>query len=181
MSEGRPPPLYGLTAEFAEKEQIIDAARRAYAAGYRRMDTFTPYPIEEMPEALGRDGTAVPLITLIGATTFGLGGFFMEWISMGVLYPLNVGGRPYNSWPSFIPVTFEMTILGGALSALVAMLALNRLPQPHHPVFNAPNFERASQDRFFLCIESIDPKFDVTATKNFLLELKPLNVAEVSS
>ena len=176
-----PRPLYGLSAEFAAKEQIVAATRRAYAEGYRKMDDYSPFPIEELPEALGRGDTAVPLITLMGGTIFGLGGFFMEWISMAKLYPLNVGGRPFVSWPSFIPVTFEMTILGGALSATIGMIMLNRLPQPYHPVFNAPNFARASQDRFFLCIECADPKFDLTMTGDFLRRLNPISVSEVPS
>lgn len=177
MSE--PGSLYGLAAEFVHKEQIIHATRRAYAEGYRKMDAYSPFPIEELPDALGRSNTAVPLCTLIGGTVFGLGGFFMEWISMSQLYPLNVGGRPFNSWPSFIPVTFEMTILGAALSALTSMIVLNRLPQPYHPVFNARNFARASQDRFFLCIESADPKFDPAKTRTFLQGLNPVTVSEV--
>jgi hypothetical protein len=172
--------IYGLSAEFREKEEILRATHRAYAEGYRRMDAYTPFPMEELPIALGRKGTAVPLITLIGGTIGGLGGFFMEWYAMGIGYPLNVGGRPYMSWPSFIPVTFELTILGAALSAVISMIALNKLPQPHHPIFNAANFERASQDRFFLCIEAADPKFDLLATRRFLQDLDPLNVAEVN-
>jgi hypothetical protein len=174
-----PGSIYGLSAEFLEKEEIIEAARRAYAAGYRRMDAYTPIPIEELAPALGSTWTAVPIITLVGGMIWGLGGFFMEWYSMAIDYPLNVGGRPYVSWPSFIPVTFELTILGAALSAVISMIALNRLPQPHHSVFNALHFERASQDRFFLCIEAVDPKFDLAATRKFLEELEPVVVAEV--
>jgi hypothetical protein len=175
-----PNSIYGLSAEFLEKEEIIEATQRAYAAGYRRMDAYTPIPIEELPIALGSKWTAVPIITLIGGMIWGLGGFFMEWYSMDIDYPLNIGGRPYMSWPSFIPVTFELTILGAALSAVISMIALNRLPQPHHPIFNALHFERASQDRFFLCIEAIDPKFDLAATRKFLEDLRPVAVAEVS-
>jgi len=172
--------IYGLSAEFVEKEEILQAAHRAYAAGYRRMDAYTPFPIEELAPALGSTWTAVPIITLLGGTIWGLGGFFMEWYSMAIAYPLNVGGRPFMSWPAYIPVMFEMTILGAALSAVIAMIALNRLPQPYHPVFNAAHFERASQDRFFLCIEATDPKFDLERTRNFLQELRPVHVAEVN-
>jgi len=172
--------IYGLSAEFLEKEDILQAARRAYQEGYRRMDAYTPFPIEELAPALGSTWTAVPIITLVGGTIWGLGGFFMEWYSMAIDYPINVGGRPFMSWPSYIPVMFEMTILGAALSAVIAMIALNRLPQPYHSVFNAVHFERASQDRFFLCIEAVDPKFDLEATRKFLQDLRPVNVAEVN-
>lgn len=171
--------LYGLMAEFAEHEQVVEAAKRAYAAGFREMDAYAPFPVEGLAEALGDEGSLVPLITLVGGMAGGLGGYFMEWYSMARLYPLNVGGRPHNSWPNFIPVTFELTVLIASLSALVAMLALNRLPQPHHPVFNVPDFKRASVDRFFLCIETEDPKFEWRTTWAFLESLDPLKVSEV--
>ena len=172
--------LYGVMAEFGDRRAIVAAARQAYARGYRRMDAYTPFPIAELPPALGRRSNAVPLITLIGGMIGGLGGFFMEWYSMAVDYPINVGGRPLLSWPSFIPVTFELTVLCAAISAVVSMLALNRLPEPYHPVFNARNFWRASQDRFFLCIEAADPKFDLAGAKRFLEGLHPLSIEEVS-
>ncbi len=105
--------------------------------------------MKDWPEALGHKWTAVPFIVLIGGICGGLGGYFMEWYSMAVDYPINIAGRPFNSWPAFIPITFELTILAAALAAIIGMLALNRLPQPHHPVFNVPGFERASTDRFF--------------------------------
>lgn len=171
--------LYGLMAEFEEHEQLLEAAKRAYAEGYRRMDGFSPFPIEGLAEALGHEMTLVPLFTLIGGIAGGLGGYFMEWYSMGRLYPINVGGRPLNSWPNFIPITFELTVLMASLSALISMLVLNKLPQPHHPVFNMPEFKRASIDRFFLCIETADPKFDREKTWEFLDSLKPLMIAEV--
>jgi len=171
--------LYGLMAEFAEHDQLLEAARKAYAAGYRRMDAFSPFPIEELAEAIGHDYSLVPLITLFGGMIGGLGGYFMEWYSMARLYPINVGGRPHNSWPNFIPITFELTVLVASISAFVGMLILNRLPQPHHPVFNVPEFRRASIDRFFLCIEVEDPKFEHKATARFLEDLRPVKVAEV--
>src|SRR5437764_1372652 len=136
--------LFGLMAEFEEHQQVLAAAKRAYAEGYRRMDAYSPFPVKGLAEALGHEQTAVPLITLVGGITGGLGAYFMQWYSMGPLYPLNVGGRPLNSWPHFIPVTFELTILIASLAALIAMLVLNRLPEPHHPVFNVPEFRRAS-------------------------------------
>jgi hypothetical protein len=171
--------LHGLMAEFEEHEQLLEAAKRSFAAGYRSMDGYSPFPIEGLAEALGHQFTPVPLLTLGGGIAGGLGAYFMQWYSQRVLYPLNVGGRPLHTWPNFIPVTFELTILIASLSALVAMLFLNRLPQPHHPVFNVPAFRRASIDRFFLCIESADPKFDYQKTREFLLELRPLAVSDV--
>jgi hypothetical protein len=171
--------LFGLMAEFEEHEQLLAAARHAYAEGYRRMDGYSPFPIEGLAEALGHEYTPVPLFALAGGIIGGLGGYFMEWYSMARLYPLNVGGRPYNSWPNFIPITFELTVLIASVSAFLAVFLLNRLPQPHHPVFNVPEFERASSDRFFLCIETQDPKFSVEKTREFLAALKPCKITEV--
>ena len=171
--------IYGLMAEFEDHEEVLEAARRAYAEGYRSMDAFSPFPVEGLAEALGHHYTPVPLFTLLGGMIGGLGGYFMQWYSMGKLYPLNVGGRPLNSWPNFIPITFELTILIASFSALIAMLFLNRLPEPHHPVFNVPQFRRASIDRFFLCIEAKDPRFDRESTWKFLECLKPCSLAEV--
>jgi hypothetical protein len=173
--------LFGLMAEFADHTQLLEATRQAYAAGYRRMDAYSPFPVEGLAEALGDEHTPVPLFTLVGGVTGGLGGYFMEWYSMGRLYPLNVGGRPLHSWPSFIPVTFELTILIAALSAFLAVFVLNQLPQLHHPVFNVPEFRRASIDRFFLCIESADPRFDLHITRRLLEKLNPAKVTEVEA
>jgi len=171
--------LFGLMAEFEEHDELLAAARRAYAEGYRRMDAYSPFPVEGLAEALGHEYTPVPLITLVGGILGGLGGYFMEWISMAHLYPLNVGGRPMNSWPNFIPITFELTVLIASLSAFIAVLVLSRLPQPHHPVFNVPEFDRASIDRFFLSIEVNDPKFSLEETRKFLLGLHAQKVTEV--
>lgn len=171
--------LYGLMVEFVEHDQLLDAAKRAYGAGYREMDAYSPFPIDGLAEALGHEFSAVPFITLLGGMAGGLGGYFMEWYSMARLYPLNVGGRPHNSWPNFIPVTFELTVLIASLSALVAMLVINRLPHPNHPVFNLPEFRRASIDRFFLCIETDDPKFERLGTWRFLETLGGLKISEV--
>lgn len=171
--------LYGLMAEFAEHDQLLSAAKAAYRAGYRRMDAYSPFPVEGLAEALGRDTSLVPLLTLMGGMAGGLGAYFMQWYAMARLYPLNVGGRPLNSWPNFIPVTFELTVLVAATTALLSMLLLNRLPELHHPVFNIPGFERASIDRFFLCLESEDPAFERFSAWRFLQTLDPLNLSEV--
>jgi len=173
------PTLFGLMAEFEEHEELLEAARRAYGNGYRRMDAYSPFPVEGLSEALGHENSPIPLFTLAGGIVGGLGAYFMEWISMAKLYPLNVGGRPMNSWPNFIPVTFELTVLIASASAFVGVFILCRLPQPNHPVFNVPEFERASNDRFFLCIAADDPKFDLGETRKFLEGLKALKITEV--
>ncbi len=171
--------IYGLMAEFEEPTAIVLAARRAHEAGYRKMDAYTPFPIEELDHALAIGHTRLPLIVLIGGLVGCVGGFVLcYWVSTSV-YPLNIGGRPLNSWPAFIPVTFECTILLAALAAVLGMLALNGLPQPYHPVFNVPSFEQASRNRFFLLIEAGDPKFDQDSTREFLESLGPLEVSDV--
>ena len=173
------PPIYGLMAEFDNPEALLKSARQAHADGYRRMDAYAPFPVDGLAEAIGFHRNRLPLIVLIGGIFGCIAGFTLQyWISV-VDYPLNVGGRPFNSWPSFIPVTFETTILVAALSAVLGMLALNGLPMPYHPVFNVPRFEFASHDRFFLCIEAVDPKFDRNETKQFLEGLGPQGVYEV--
>jgi hypothetical protein len=172
--------LYGVMAEFTEAREVVEAAKRAYALGYRCMDAYTPFPVENLAEALGHHGMRVPLIVFTGGVVGAVGGYFMEWYSMAVDYPINVGGRPFNSWPAYIPITFELMVMCASIAGIVGMLALNRLPQPHHPVFSVPEFERASTDRFFLCIEARDPKFDPAATKQFLQSLQPSSVKEVA-
>jgi hypothetical protein len=166
-------------AEFSSEDELVKAARRAYDAGYRRMDAYSPLPIEGLAEALGFKHTRVPLIVLIGGIAGCLGGFYLQYWISAIDYPLNVGGRPYNSWPSFIPVTFELTILAAAFASLFGMLALNRLPMPYHPVFNVPRFAQATLDRFFLCIEAADPKFDRLETARFLKALPGASVSVV--
>jgi hypothetical protein len=167
------PPIYGLMAEFTTPEQILEATRRAREQGYRHMDAYTPYTVEGLAEQLDLPRTRVPFVVFMGGLIGAGAGFFMQYWTMAVDYPLNVGGRPYNSWPAFIPVTFELMILVAALAALLGMFFLNGLPQPYHPVFNVPRFARASQDRFFLCIEAIDPHFDLERTREFLAGLRP--------
>ena len=175
------PPIYGLLAEFDDANALVTATRQAYEKGYRRMDAYTPFPVEGLAEALGRHYTLVPLITLIGGLTGGSCGFALQyWISK-IAYPINVGGRPFNSWPAFIPVTFEMTVLGAALSAVLGMLALNGLPMPHHPLFNEPRFALASRDRFFLCVEARDRRFDLAETRRLLESLTTRAIMEVEN
>jgi hypothetical protein len=149
-------------------------------AGYRRIEAYTPFPVEGLSEALALKRNNVPLITLIGGLTGGLGGFFFQYWASVIAYPLNIGGRPLNSWPAFIPVTFELTVLGAALSAVFGMLALNGLPRPHHPLFNVQRFvKHATSDRFFLCIEARDPKFNLSESARFLKGLSAAHVSEV--
>ena len=168
----RPERIYGMMAEFETPEEIVNAAQRAYDEGYRRMDAYSPMPVEGLADALGFHKTRVPLLVLIGGMAGCFGGFYLQYWCNGIGYPLNVGGRPLNSWPMFIPITFELTVLCAALTAVFGMLALNGLPQPYHPVFNVPRFAMASRNRFFLCIESRDPKFDREKTREFLESLE---------
>ena len=170
---------YGLMAEFDSPTAIVEAARRAYAEGYRKMDTYTPFAVEGLAEELHFHRTRVPLIVLLGGLIGCLGGFFLQYWIAAIYWPVNIAGRPLNSWPMFIPITFELTVLIAALSAVLGMLALNGLPQPFHPVFNVPRFALASQDRFFLCIEANDPRFDRAVTRGFLTSLSPREVSDV--
>jgi hypothetical protein len=172
--------IYGLMAEFENPTALVDAAERARHEGYRCMDAYSPFPIEELHEALGGHHTRLPLIVLIGGLTGCIGGYALQYWASAITYPLNVGGKPLHSWPAFIPVTFECTILVAALSAVLGMLALNGLPQPYHPVFNVTRFALASRNRFFLCIEAKDTKFDPEGTKRFLESLNPREVTTVA-
>jgi hypothetical protein len=171
------PPVYGVMAEFPSAEALIAAAHQVHAAGYQKVDAFTPYPIEAVSEALELPRSKVPLIVLAGGLLGGFGGYMLQYWSQLIVYPMNIGGRPFHSWPAFIVPTFECTILGAALSAVLGMILLNGLPQPYHPVFNVPRFALASRDRFFLVIEAGDEKFHPDATRRFLAGL---NASEVS-
>ena len=169
--------VHGVMAEFLTPEELIRAGKRAYAEGYRRMDAYTPMPVEGLAEAIGFKKNRVALAVLIGGSFGAIGGFtLLEWIAC-IAYPHNVGGRPLNSWPSWIPITFESMILCSAITSLLCVLLMNGLPHPYHSVFNVPEFARASKDRFFLCIESSDPKFRTEEVLDFL---RGLGGSEVS-
>lgn len=172
-------PIYGMMAEFDSPPELVAAAKEAYAQGYRQMDAYSPFPIEEVAEAMHMGNTGVPPLVLAAGLTGAAGGFLLQTIGSAVHYPLNVGGRPLVSWPAFIPITFESTILLAAFAAVIGMIVMNGLPRPYHPVFNTPGFERVSEDGFFLCIEANDPQYDAAATRRFLESLKPKQVSEV--
>lgn len=172
-------PIYGIIAEFDDPQSLVDAAAHAREEGYTRMDAYTPFPVEGLNEAIGFHHTRLPLLVLAGGIIGALAGFGMQYYAAVIDYPLNIGGKPLNSWPAFIPITFEVTILFAAFTAVLGMLGLNGLPQPYHPVFNVSRFAFASRDQFFLCIESRDPKFDAGAVRRFLQSLHPLEVTDV--
>jgi hypothetical protein len=172
--------IYGVMAEFDNPSALVSAARAARAKGYRKLDAYSPFPIEELTDALHLHKNKLPLIVLAGGVIGGLTGFFLQyWIAV-IYFPINIAGRPLNSWPSFIIITFELTILFASLSAVLGMMALCGLPMPYHPVFNVPRFSAASRNRFFLCIEAADPLFDPARTSQFLGTLEPTEVSEVA-
>jgi len=173
-------PMYGLMAEFHTAEELIEAVHKVHEAGFHNVDALTPYPIEEVAHALELPRSKMPLIVLGGGITGGLAGYMLQYWSQVLEYPMNIGGRPFHSWPAFIVPTFEMTILFAALSAVLGMFALNGLPEPYHPVFNVPRFALASRDLYFLVIEARDPKFDPEETRRFLLDLHASEVSEVA-
>jgi Protein of unknown function (DUF3341) len=178
MSERRSQ-LFGVMGEFSTPEDLLAATKKAREAGYKHVEAYTPFPVEGLSEAVGFKWTAVPLLTLMGGVGGGLTGFGLQYWVAAITYPINIGGRPLNSWPAFIPVTFELTVLGASIFAVFGMLALNKLPQPYHPVFNVERFGQASTDKFFLCIEARDPKFDLAETSRFLQSLHAQHVNEV--
>lgn len=174
-----PAALHGLAAEYDTPERVLAAAKAAHKAGYRRMDAYTPYPVEGLDTMLGQPPSRLGFIVLLVGIGGLMAGFFLQWFASVEFYPLNIGGRPLNSWPNFIVITFEVTVLLSALTAAGVMFARNGLPQLYHSIFNTPGFERASRDRFFLCIEASDPTFDVADTRTFLEHTESLAVTEV--
>lgn len=172
-------PIYGMMAEFDSATALVAAAHRTQEAGYQRIDAYSPFPVEGLAEAIGFHRNAVPLVVLIGGLIGGLSGYAMQYWISAISYPLNVGGKPYHSWPAFIVVTFEMTILFAGISAVLGMLALNGLPMPYHPVFNVPRFAFATKDRFFLVVFSSDAKYQPAETRSFLESLGPKSISEV--
>jgi hypothetical protein len=174
-------PIYGLLAEFDTPSDLVAAGERTRDAGYKKIDAFSPFPVEGLAEAIGFHHDLVPLVTLIGGIVGGASGYLMQYWMAAVNYPLNIGGKPPHSWPAFIVITFEMTILFAGISAVLGMLALNGLPMPYHPVFNVPRFAFATKDRFFLIVFSSDKKYDPVGTRQFLESLNPRSIAEVPS
>ncbi|HTQ58505.1 MAG TPA: DUF3341 domain-containing protein [Bryobacteraceae bacterium] len=174
------PPIYGVMAEFDNPTDLVNAAREARAKGYRKLDAYTPFPIEELSEALHLPKSKLPLIVLIGGILGGLTGYLMQYYVTVIYFPINIGGRPLHSWPMYIVITFELTVLFAAISAVFGLLALCGLPMPYHPAFNVPRFALASRNRFFLCIEAADPLFDRKGTEDFLETLHAREVCEVA-
>jgi hypothetical protein len=173
-------PIYGLMAEFETPTALVAAARAAREKGYRKLDAYSPFPIEELTDALHLHHNKLPLIVLLGGIVGGLAGYLLQYYVTVVYFPINIAGRPLHSWPSYIVIAFETTILFAAISAVLGMLALCGLPMPYHPTFNVPRFALASRNRFFLCIESRDPLFDRASTIEFLETLEPREVSEVA-
>ena len=181
MLKSTKPKIYGLSAEFNDPDTLLVAAKQAHAAGYRRMDAYTPFPVHGMEEAIGFHDVTVPWTVFIAGLTGAATGMGLELYAMWYDYPLNVGGKPMVAWPQYIPVAYELTILFSAFGAVFGMLLFNGLPRLNHPVFNAPRFDLASQDRFFLCVERIDPKFDLEHTESFLRNLGAQTVSIVEN
>jgi len=170
---------YGVIAEFTDPQELLAAANKAREAGYTELDAYSPFPIHGLSDAIGFHHSRLSAVVLGGGIIGGLSGFFMCWYANVIWYPLNIGGKPYNSWPAWIPITFECTILFAAFAAVFGMLALNGLPMPYHPVFNVPRFDQASRDKFFLVIQARDPKFDIDDVWKFLESLGPREVTDV--
>ena len=171
--------LYGVMAELTDEKALLAAAREARDAGWEGIEAYSPFPVEGLAETLEPRASRLPLFVFLGGLLGGAGGYFLQWYSAVVSYPINVGGRPLNSWPEFIPVTFEMTVLFAALAAVIAMIVGNGLPRLRHPLFDAPHFDLATRNRFFLCLRGDAPRFDEKRARRFLKSLEPLRVIEV--
>jgi hypothetical protein len=171
--------VWGLLAEFSEPHALLEAAHRAYDAGYRKIDAYSPFPVEGLDEALGIKRTILPKLVLVAGLLGLLSAYGLQYWVHVIDYPINAGGRPNHSWPSFVPVIFEMTILFAALCTVIGMLALNGLPRPYHPLFNVARFDHATQTNFFLCVEATDPRFELETTRDFLVSLGPTAIEEV--
>ena len=171
--------IYGVMAEFESPTALVNATRAVHDQGYKRVDAYTPFPIEELSDILHLHKNKLPLIVLIGGILGGLTGYLLQYFVTVIYFPINIGGRPLHSWPSYIIITFELTILFAAAGAVFGMLAMNGLPTPYHPVFNVPRFALASRDRFFLCIKASDRSFDLQATRKFMQTLNPHEVSEI--
>jgi Protein of unknown function (DUF3341) len=174
-------PIYGLMAEFDSAQALVDAAKKTHESGYKKIDAYSPFPIEGLAEEIGMHFDEIPLTVLVGGIIGGCTGYLMQYWMSAVDYPLNIGGKPPHSWPAFIVITFEMTILFAGISAVLGMLAFNGLPMPYHPVFNVPRFAFASKDRFFLIVFSSDKKYNPVETRRFLETLDPRSISEVPS
>ncbi len=172
---------YALVAEFLSAEDLLAAAERVSEEGYRAIDAYTPFPVHGLSDALRFHCVKVPYFIICAGLCGAFFGFTLQWYTATIDYPLNVGGKPFNSLPSFFPVTFESTILFSAITALISVFALSGLPRPYHSIFNTPGFKRASKDRFFLAIETKDPKFELISTREFLASLGPVAVSEVEA
>jgi uncharacterized membrane protein len=177
----QPRGVYGVMAEFEDPTSLVNAARAAYQKGFRKLDAYTPFPIEELHEVLHLHRNKLPLIVLLGGLCGGLTGYLLQYFVTVIYFPINIAGRPLHSWPSYIIITFELTILFGAISAVLGLLGLCGLPMPYHPTFNVPRFSAATRDRFFLCIEATDPLFDLPNTSRFLESMEPKEVSEVAN
>src|SRR5690554_3102135 len=173
------PALYGLVAEFETPEEIMAAAKAVRKAGHTRFEAYTPFEVAGLDAEIGHKPTKLGFVTLFAGITGAIVGFGMQWYANAVFYPLNIGGRPFNSWPNFIIITFELTVLFAAFSSVIYMFLFNGLPRAHHPIFGTPGFENATRDRFFLCIEAADARFDLESTRALLERQSPLRVSEV--
>ena len=174
-------PLYGVMAEFDSVQALVDGSKRAVAAGFTRMEAYSPIPVEELNDIIHKKRTILPKLSLLGGLTGMATGFALQYWASAIEYPMNVGGRPYATWPAFVVPSYELTILFSSLVAAIGMFMLNGLPQPYHPVFNVERFSMASSDKFFLVIESADPRFDHAGTTRFMLELGAKGVYDVAA